>query len=155
MIAGDILNPDLAQLPAALSHALRVALAQEPQHKAAGNYPLQGERLFMNVMQFSTQPPVEKKAELHYEYVDIQVLLKGSEKIYYGEAGSARECDDLHEKEDYQLCSRIENQQVLTLRPGMFAVFMPQEPHKPGCLVDQSEEIKKVVIKLHRSVLEE
>lgn len=155
MMTGDIFNLESAGLPAALNHALRTALAQEPKQKAPGNYPLQGDKLFMNVMQFPTQHPYEKKAELHYEFIDIQVLLEGSERIYYGESGSASECDEWHKEEDYQLCSRIENQQALTLQPGMFAVFMPQEPHKPGCIVTKSDQIKKVVIKLHRSALVE
>jgi YhcH/YjgK/YiaL family protein len=35
----------------------------------------------------------------------------------------------------------------------MFAVFMPDEPHKPGCTVTQAAEIKKVVIKVSASLL--
>lgn len=154
MITGESLYPESAGLPEALINAIRLALAEKPEQKAPGSYPLQGETLFMNVMEFSTQLPDEKKAEQHREYIDIQVLLKGSEQIYYGLFESARECEEFHVAEDYQLCSRIENEQALTLRPGQFAVFMPLEPHKPGCVVDSPEPLKKVVIKLHRSALE-
>jgi len=74
-------------------------------------------------------------------------------RIYYGLAGSARACDAWHEQEDYQLCQQTENEQALTLKPGMFAVFMPGEPHKPGCPVTQPGMIRKAVIKVHRSLL--
>lgn len=154
MITGESLYPESAGLPEALINAIRLALAQKPELKAPGSYPLQGEKLFMNVMEFSTQAPVAKKAEQHREYIDIQVLLEGREQIYYGLFESARECEELHLEEDYQLCNHIDNEQMLTLRPGQFAVFMPLEPHKPGCIVGREEIIKKVVIKLHRSALE-
>ncbi|HKN04363.1 MAG TPA: N-acetylneuraminate anomerase [Buttiauxella sp.] len=154
MIIGDCSHPESAGLPKVLVDAIHTALAQEPKYREPGRYTLQGDTLFMNVMQFSTQPPSEKKAELHQEYIDIQVLLEGNEQISFGITGSARQCDEFHADEDYQLCSNIENPQTLTLRPGMFAVFMPNEPHKPGCVAALPEEIKKVVIKVHRSLLE-
>ena len=153
MISGEFHHTESAGLPAVLVNAIRVALAHEPQHKEPGSYPLQGEKLFMNIMEFATSSPDEKKAEQHEAYVDIQLLLSGDEQIYYGFYGSARECEEQHVEEDYQLCNHIENQQVLTLRAGQFAVFMPNEPHKPGCIVTRPAAIKKVVIKVHRSLL--
>lgn len=153
MIAGDIRQPETAGLPAPLIEAITAALQAQPRHKAPGSYSLDGDRLFMNVMQFSTQPAAQKRAELHREYIDIQLLLDGEETIHYGVAGSARECDIWHDAEDYQLCDTIADRQSLVLTPGMFAVFMPGEPHKPGCSEGIAREIKKVVIKLHHSAL--
>ena len=108
---------------------------------------------FMNVMTFATQPAESKKAELHVQYVDIQLLLSGEERILFGVAGAARQCEELHADDDYQLCSAIEDEQAVTLKPGMFAVFMPGEPHKPGCTVALSQNIKKTVVKVRASIL--
>jgi YhcH/YjgK/YiaL family protein len=154
MITGDSRCAEFAGLPAVMVNAIRLALAEKPHLKASGSYPLQGDKLFMNVMQFATGLAQEKKAEQHRDYIDIQILLEGRERIFYGAYESARDSEEWHGEEDYQLCRRIENEQTLALQPGMFAVFMPLEPHKPGCQVSQPEEIKKVVIKLHRSLLE-
>ncbi|MCV4802683.1 YhcH/YjgK/YiaL family protein, partial [Escherichia coli] len=52
-----------------------------------------------------------------------------------------------------QLCSAIENEQAIILKPGMFAVFMPGEPHKPGCVVGEPDEIKKVVVKVKADLM--
>ncbi|MGQ7189587.1 YhcH/YjgK/YiaL family protein, partial [Escherichia sp. HC-CC] len=79
------------------------------QEKAPGRYELQGDNIFMNVMTFNTQSPVEKKAELHEQYIDIQLLLNGEERILFGMAGTARQCEEFHHEDDYQLCSAIEN----------------------------------------------
>ncbi|HEY4437349.1 MAG TPA: N-acetylneuraminate anomerase [Lelliottia sp.] len=144
----------LSGLPPVLAEALTQAIAAWPQDKAPGRYELQGDDIFMNVMTFATQPPEQKKAELHEQYIDIQLLLAGEERILYGMAGSARQCEERHVEDDYQLCSAIDGMQRLDLKPGMYAVFMPGEPHKPGCVVKESEEIKKVVVKVRASLLD-
>lgn len=144
----------LSGLHPVLAEALTQAIAAWPQDKAPGRYELQGDDIFMNVMTFATQPPEQKKAELHEQYIDIQLLLAGEERILYGVAGSARQCEERHVEDDYQLCSAIEGMQRLDLKPGMYAVFMPGEPHKPGCAVKESEEIKKVVVKVRATLLD-
>jgi len=144
----------LSGLHPVLAEALTQAISAWPQDKAPGRYELQGDDIFMNVMTFSTQPPEQKKAELHEQYIDIQLLLAGEERILYGVAGSARQCEERHVEDDYQLCSAIEEMQRLDLKPGMYAVFMPGEPHKPGCVVKESEEIKKVVVKVRATLLD-
>ncbi|PNS13304.1 YhcH/YjgK/YiaL family protein [Mixta theicola] len=148
MIIGDISHPECAGLSPVLLAALRKALMAEPQHGEPGRYDLQGDDIYMNVMHFATQPADTKRAELHQEFIDIQILLEGEEMIHYGLVNSARQCDEWHREEDYQLCDVIQNPQYVTLRAGMFAVFFPGEPHKPGLQVNQSCAIKKAVIKV-------
>lgn len=149
MIYGDIHQSEAAGLPAGLRDALRQALALAPEQLSPGRYELRGDTRFMNVMIYTTQQPHTKKAELHRQYVDVQVMLSGEEQIFYGTAGSARQCEEWHDADDYQLCQHIDNQQTLTLRSGMFAVFLPGEPHKPGCITGDEGEVKKAVIKIH------
>lgn len=64
----------------------------------------------MNFMEFNAQSPVEKKTELHQQYIDIQLLLKGEERILFGIVGIACQCEEFHHYVDYQLCSTIENE---------------------------------------------
>ncbi|MFH2371546.1 YhcH/YjgK/YiaL family protein, partial [Klebsiella aerogenes] len=66
----------------------------------------------------------------------------------------AQQCEAIHVEEDYQLCNAIENQQAITLRPGNFVIFMPGELHKPGCITTLPQEIKKVVVKVNVSLLQ-
>ncbi|EHM2228832.1 N-acetylneuraminate anomerase [Salmonella bongori] len=154
MMMGEVRSLPSCGLHPRLLDALTLVLAARPQEKAPGRYELQGDNIFMNVMQLTTQMPSEKKAELHEQYIDIQLLLNGTERIMFGIPGAARQCEELHVEEDYQLCSKITDEQVVTLRAGMFAIFMPGEPHKPGCAIREPEEIKKVVVKVRASLLE-
>ncbi len=153
MMMGEVQSLPSAGLHPALQDALTLGLAARPQEKAPGRYELQGDNIFMNVMTFNTQSPVEKKAELHEQYIDIQLLLNGEERILFGTAGTARQCEEFHHEDDYQLCSAIENEQAIILKPGMFAVFMPGEPGKPGCVVGEPDEIKKVVVKVKADLM--
>ncbi|MBE8352081.1 YhcH/YjgK/YiaL family protein, partial [Leptospira borgpetersenii] len=56
-------------------------------------------------------------------------------------------------EDDYQLIADIPDKSQLRMLPGMFAVFLPGEPHKPGCQIAGSGAIKKVVVKVHHSLL--
>ncbi|TKV10573.1 N-acetylneuraminate anomerase [Citrobacter sp. wls619] len=153
MMSGDLQSLHSAGLHPVLQQALTQAVAAKPQDKAPGRYELQGENIFMNVMQFVTQQPEQKKAELHEQYSDIQVLLAGEERILFGMTGSARQCEERHVEDDYQLCNQIADEQAMVLKPGRFVIFMPGEPHKPGCVVGEPVDIKKVVIKVRASLL--
>ena len=153
-----MMSAELRSLPSAglhpvLQQALTLAVAANLQEKMPGRYELQGDNIFMNVMQFATQSPEQKKAELHREYIDIQVLLSGEERILFGMTDSARQCEEMHIEDDYQLCSQIADEQAMVLKPGRFVIFMPGEPHKPGCVVQAPVDIKKVVIKVRASLL--
>lgn len=153
-----MMSDELRSLPSAglhpvLQQALTLAVAANPQEKTPWRYELQGDNIFMNVMQFATQSPEQKKAELHREYIDIQVLLSGEERILFGMTDSARQCEEMHVEDDYQLCSQIADEQAMVLKPGRFVIFMPGEPHKPGCVVQAPMDIKKVVIKVRASLL--
>jgi biofilm protein TabA len=42
---------------------------------------------------------------------------------------------------------------TLHMRPGHFAVFLPQDAHRPGVMADQPSQIKKLVFKVATSLL--
>lgn len=154
MISDALNSLPSAGLHPVLQQALTLAIAANPQEKTPGRYALQGENIFMNVMHFTTQSPEQKKAELHQQYIDIQMLLSGEERILFGMTDSARQCEEMHIEDDYQLCSQIADEQTMVLKPGKFVIFMPGEPHKPGCVVQAPMDIKKVVIKVRASLLQ-
>ncbi|BFU61012.1 MULTISPECIES: N-acetylneuraminate anomerase [Rodentibacter] len=109
------------------------------------------DQIYMNVMEPETAEPSSKKAELHHDYLDVQVLIRGTENIEVGATyPDLTKYEDYNEADDYQLTSEdIENKFTVTLTPQMFAVFYPYEPHKPCCIVKgKSEKIKKLVVKV-------
>ena len=108
------------------------------------------DQIYMNVMEPETAEPSSKKAELHHEYLDVQVLIRGTENIEVGaNYPNLSKYEYYNEADDYQLCADIDDKFTITMKPKMFAVFYPYEPHKPCCVVNgKTEKIKKLVVKV-------
>ena len=68
-------------------------------------------------------------------------------------AGTARQCEEFHHEDDYQLCSTIDNEQAIILKPGMFAVLCQVNRINQGCVVGEPGEIKKVVVKVKADLM--
>lgn len=113
------------------------------------------EEIYMNVMAFDTAVAESKQAELHHQYIDVQVLISGQENIEYSVAyPDLAKYTDYNEQDDYRLTPDIDHKSTLTLKPKMFVVFLPYEPHKPGCNVDnQVVSLKKLVVKIPVNLL--
>ena len=108
------------------------------------------DQIYMNIMEPETAEPSSKKAELHHEYLDVQVLIRGTENIEVGaNYPDLSKYESYNEADDYQLCADINDKFTVTMKPKMFAVFYPYEPHKPCCVVNgKTEKIKKLVVKV-------
>ncbi|QNS14729.1 N-acetylneuraminate anomerase [Mannheimia bovis] len=107
------------------------------------------EGIRMNVMSFETTPAEGKKAEMHRKFVDIQLLIEGEEMIEYGlSQPDLSKYDEYRDEDDYQLTDAIDDKNEITLKPNMFAIFLPYEPHKPGNSVNGDKVLKKLVVKV-------
>jgi len=114
---------------------------------ADGRVDLEGDDLYALVQSFETQAPEERTFESHKLYADIHYILTGHETIYYRQASllnpkgpydAAKDARYYHDHDDFPLF----------LDAGSFAVFWPQDGHKPGCLWSAPTSTHKVVIKL-------
>lgn len=155
MIFGHIQDTNLYPLlPKAIQQAIDYLKATDLQELSLGRHEIMGEDMFANVMSFATDEASNKQAEAHKEYIDVQCLISGDEKIEFSlgmeNNNVAREYD---EKDDFYLLSEIQQSSDLLLSKGMFAVFYPGQPHKPGCSIKHSNRIKKIVIKVHKKRL--
>lgn len=107
------------------------------------------EGIRMNVMSFETSPAEGKKAEMHRKFVDIQLLIEGEEMIEYGlSQPDLSKYDEYRDEDDYQLTDSIDDKNEVVLKPNMFAIFLPYEPHKPGNAVNGNKTLKKLVVKV-------
>ena len=122
-----------------------------------GKQIIQGDDLFAGIDCYNTKQRDVAKLETHQTYVDIQVLLSGSEclEIFAKDGLSISEPYDAErDAEFYQV--PCEAPIRLTLTPGMFVVFFPDDAHMP-CLIngESSKPVQKVVIKVRANLLDE
>ncbi|WP_025122936.1 MULTISPECIES: N-acetylneuraminate anomerase [unclassified Serratia (in: enterobacteria)] len=154
MIFGSLYNPRFGRgLSPALANILNTVRQYDLPGLPLGRHEIDGDRVFMNVMELMTEPAESKRAELHQEYLDIQILIGGEERIDFGLPDSWESSDHYDESKDLQWLDIKRNPQTLNLTPGMYAIFFPLEPHKPGCQLAEPKHIKKVVVKVHYDLL--
>jgi biofilm protein TabA len=115
-----------------------------------GKYEIEGQRLFALLQESQTEAKSQRKPESHNRYTDIQYLISGEEKIVYAsrEGTVVSEQDD---SKDLILYKRVGEETELVLHPGMYAIFYPEEIHRPCCLISESARIRKVVMKVDLS----
>lgn len=119
-------------------------------------YELSGDDMFCPVSEYVTLPEANAKVEYHGEYIDIQVLISGEEYIGWSALCETPEtvafdsgCDvGFHAYE-------ADKVSLLRLRPGYFAMLLPGEGHAPCIASGAPAPVKKAVIKIRKSLLEE
>ncbi|QIW16054.1 hypothetical protein A4G20_06770 [Pasteurellaceae bacterium RH1A] len=154
MLLGDLSRDDYAKsLPPVFARLCGKLKALDLANLPLGWQDLE-EGIRMNVMEFETAPAEGKQAEMHRKFVDIQLLISGQEMIEYGLAQpNLAHYDEYRDEDDYQLTPAIEDKNEVVLRPNMFAIFLPYEPHKPGNQVGQSQLLRKLVVKVPVEIL--
>ncbi len=99
-----------------------------------GRHALQGEQLLVIVESGTTVHSAHKRFESHRRYIDIQVNLAGGEIMEWLPAAALTVSDDFAPDGDvrfYQAPARTPTR--LLVEPGHFAIFFPEDAHKPCC----------------------
>lgn len=87
--------------------------------------------------------------EAHRKYLDIQLLLIGEEIIEYTPVFGLETRDKYDDTRDIEFFNN--GNSVITpikLEHGLFAVFYPQDAHKPQLKFKDCQKVKKVVVKI-------
>ena len=127
------------------------ALAELSADTPNGKTVLIEDKLFILIQRYESFPPAEGNYEVHRNFVDLQMLLDGKEEIYYT-GNDTLECTKPYDAEkDFAMYAVDENKTILTMEPGNFAIFLPEEKHLPGR--GDGSKVVKAVIKIHRSLI--
>ena len=136
-----------AQIRKALS-ILRETDVSEMHH---GKYPLDGDKLILQINEITTAPKSEKKPEVHKNYIDVQYMVHGHELIgFYPDKKDGKILEDLLEENDVLFYKNRDDihELMLPMTDGCYAIFFPEDVHRPGCQMDQAEDVKRIVLKI-------
>lgn len=120
-----------------------------------GKHTIDGDSMYVNVMELTTKAVAEATAEKHQRYIDVHYLLEGQESIgwtFHREEMIPSQAYD--EDQDYALYQEVVNEQFIDLAPGMYAVLYPNEIHRPGLCEAAPAAIRKAVVKIDKALLE-
>lgn len=111
-----------------------------------GRTEIDGDAVYVNVAQAQTEPAEQREFEVHSRYMDLQVVLEGTElcEVALGEVTQAAPYD---EEKDVATV-KGDTSAGLVLCAGRFAVFMVEEPHKPLLRAQGCDSVKKAVFKI-------
>ena len=105
-----------------------------------GKTPI-NEKVFLNRQSYLGKPD-SNKYESHIKYIDVQVVMKGREKIKYSVVEPT--ITEVNEKDVY--FTEADADVVMELE-NSFAVFFPGELHAPGIGVND-EQVEKIIFKV-------
>ena len=114
---------------------------------------IQGEDIFALVSTYETKPLAAGALEAHRLYLDIQVLLAGTEYMdYWPLAGLAVKTPYTRDVEFFQTPAAAPLR--VRLEPGVFAALFPADAHMPMLMSGATpQRVKKVVVKINLELL--
>ena len=111
-----------------------------------GRYEIEGNNVFALVSEYESKEPKACRLEAHQIYADIQYLVSGKEAIGYVTLNDQEVTSAYNTEKDIVFFNGEAT--PLILETGMFAVFFPQDLHRPCMQINGPEKIKKVVVKV-------
>ena len=120
-----------------------------------GRHAIAGEDAYASVFSYATKPQNQGIYEAHRKQVDIQVLLEGREAVYVTAIDGLSVKTEYDAEKDCVLFNDPERLPGVTpLAAGVFAVFFPNDAHKPSMNYGTSaENVKKMVVKINAALL--
>ena len=115
---------------------------------AIGKYEIQGEEIFALVQEYVTQNEEEKNWESHEKYIDIQLIVEGQESIGYIPVDRLEAKEDQRPEKDMIFYKETLKGSNLKFTNGDYAIFFPEDAHRPGCALGECSKVKKIVVKV-------
>ncbi len=133
-----LLNPLFAQ-------AIEFLKSHDLHAMEVGKTELNGKNLVVNIAQTAPKTKEQAKLETHNEFIDIQIPLSGTEIMGYTPGKDCVPADASYNAEKDITFFEGAAETYIAVKPGMFAIFFPQDGHAPGISPDG---VKKVIVKV-------
>lgn len=111
-----------------------------------GTHEIDGDRLFVNIVEYTTTTPEERFWEAHRQYLDIHVMLDGPEQIDVNFIENMEQ-KDFQPEGDFLPLEGEPNSHVV-LNEGDFLVCYPHDAHRTAVKVKEPKTIKKAIFKV-------
>lgn len=111
-------------------------------------YEIDGSNVYAFFCEVNLVFPEKAKLETHKNYADIQVVTHGCEGMEYAPAGTLTVDTPYNPEHDIAFYKDSNAAEMLAVSAGEFALFMPEDAHKPNCIVGNSKNSKKLIVKV-------
>lgn len=118
-----------------------------------GVYELRGQDMYVNVHGYDTLPEDQCIFESHRRYIDLQYCISGGECIAWQLSSNLIPDRDYDPERDFQFYKPGICAAHFTLAPGCFAIFFPEDAHRPKQYDGTNQSVRKLVVKISRGLL--
>lgn len=108
-----------------------------------GKIKIDGDNVIVNFAQSKAKSKEEAKLESHNNYIDIQIPLSSNEIMGYSPRVELPE-EEYNSEKDITFYKGLA-ESYFTVKPGMFAIFFPEDAHAPAVT---ENGVKKVIFKV-------
>lgn len=147
MIFGNLANlEDCPFLNGQLLRCFAYARKNDLLAMEAGSHPIDGEELFVNIVEYTTKEAETCFWEAHRQYLDLHLMLQGREQIDLNFIQNMKLKEYVQESdflpmEGEKSCSAV-------LAPGDFLICYPSDGHRTAVAAAGPETIKKAIFKI-------
>lgn len=113
---------------------------------APGKYQIDGDNVFATITEDSTKNFDKTSWESHRNYIDLQYVITGEEKIGVCPVSNSTVTKKYNEKNDVTNYSA--EGKIYDAKPGTFFLFFPSDAHRPRITPGGNKVDKKLVIKI-------
>ncbi|MCI6677010.1 MAG: YhcH/YjgK/YiaL family protein [Clostridiales bacterium] len=147
MIFGNLkqLN-EFKYLDEAIKECFHYASEHDLLHYEKGSHPIDGDRLFVNIVEYTTTTPENRFWEAHRDYLDLHLMLNGCEQIDLNFIDNMEQ-KEFVPKDDFLPLEGEPNSHVV-LRDGDFLICYPNDGHRTAVAVNEPQAIKKAIFKI-------
>lgn len=126
-----------------LENGLKAIEAMEKPE--VGRYEFEGG--YFMVQKGTTNPLENGNFEVHRKYIDVQIILEGSEEMAWNTLADLTPAIAYNPETDAEFLSG-KFDHVMEITTGMFYAVFPEDGHKPGSHTEKAHDYTKIVIKL-------
>lgn len=112
-----------------------------------GKHQLDGDNLLAIVQEYQTKDPAQEKLESHRKYIDVQYVVKGTEKMGHALLQTQAPSRLYNPEDDYMLFDESPDF-FSVVTEGMFTIFFPNDLHMPCIKHGATAQVKKIVFKV-------
>ncbi|MCI5524345.1 MAG: YhcH/YjgK/YiaL family protein [Spirochaetia bacterium] len=103
---------------------------------------------YVSIQEYETKPRIETKYESHKKFIDVQMILKGTEIISVCPVELLEVTEPYNEEKDVAFYAHSPKGTDFVLTAGEFGVYTPKDGHQPCICAGKCSPVKKIVIKI-------
>lgn len=112
----------------------------------AGKVHIDGDNLFVNILDFQGKEEKDAKMETHNEYIDIQIPVNGDETMGWIPTLDLKEVTLAYNPEKDVTFFADKAVNMLNVKAGCMAIFFPEDGHQPG--IAPGKTYRKIIVKV-------